>query len=100
LFKGGRKQQVELTHHTWYAKKRHDRHGYTRRYHKCVKGLNEGQSNDVSSVVEKINSLESLGFDILNCSIKREHKINVALTKKLSPSQSTTSKNSEQPFDS
>jgi hypothetical protein len=91
----------KLTHHTWYAKKkRHDRCGHTRRYHKCVKGLNEGQSNDVSSVVEKINSLESLGFDILNCSIKQEHKINVALTKKLSPSQSTTSKILEQPFDS
>jgi 4-hydroxy-3-methylbut-2-en-1-yl diphosphate synthase IspG/GcpE len=47
-------------------------------------------TDDVSSVVENINSLESLGFDILNCSIKQEHKINVELTKKLSPSQSTT----------
>jgi hypothetical protein len=57
-------------------------------------------TNDVSSVVQKINSLESLGFDILNCSIKWEHKINVELTKKLSPSQSTTSNFLEQPFDS
>lgn len=89
LFKRGRKRQVDSSHLVCKEKEAWYMWAHKEISWMC-KRSQWRMTNDVSSVVEKINSLESLGFDILNCSIKREHKINVELTKKLSPSQSTT----------